>query len=225
MQKVDKTLLTSVLDFLSSDKSIYYYANNALYDEAYGYYDGNEEYLISVNEPLQNEGVQTFIGYFSDEPMTLKTEDGFEREIVVFEVISDEEISDIGLYYESYIDNKKMVSKCKKNIEALILGETVTSSNKTKNKKQASNKNEYICPTSDTKKMTRKQVLQLSKEERWIAKNEIYARYGRKFNNEELQDYFNSTSWYAGIIEPEDFDESVFTKIEKENIKLLAKYE
>ena len=32
-------------------------------------------------------------------------------------------------------------------------------------------------------KSTKSEVLALSKEERWIAKNEIYARYGRMFNN------------------------------------------
>jgi len=84
---------------------------------------------------------------------------------------------------------------------------------------------EYICPYSSMEKLTKKQVLNLSKKERWIAKNEIYARHGRIFNNQELQDYFNSTSWYLGYIEPDDFDESVFSKIEKANVKLLAKYE
>jgi len=84
---------------------------------------------------------------------------------------------------------------------------------------------DYICPNSSAKKLTKKQVLKLSKKKRWLAKNEIYARHGRKFNNQELQDYFNSTTWYIGTIEPEDFDESVFNKVEKANIKLLTQYE
>ena len=50
------------------------------------------------------------------------------------------------------------------------------------------------------------------------AKNEIYARHGRKFKDKELQEWFDSQEWYDGYIEPEDFDESVFSEIEKENI-------
>ena len=50
------------------------------------------------------------------------------------------------------------------------------------------------------------------------AKNEIYARHGRKFKDKELQIWFDSQEWYDGYIEPEDFDESVFSEIEKENI-------
>lgn len=84
---------------------------------------------------------------------------------------------------------------------------------------------EYICPDSDVKKLSIKDVKKLSKADRRRAKNEIYARYGRKFNDISLQEYFNGKSWYTGTIEPEDFDESVFNKVEKYNIKLLAKYE
>ena len=45
-----------------------------------------------------------------------------------------------------------------------------------------------------------------------IARNEIYARHGRKFNDSELQAYFNSKSWYKGTVNPEDFSTSVFFK-------------
>lgn len=84
---------------------------------------------------------------------------------------------------------------------------------------------QYICPQSDTKKLTVKQVKKLSKAKRRLAKNEIYARHGRKFLDQNLQEYFDNQDWYIGIIEPEEFDESVFNKIEKHNVRLLAKYE
>ena len=50
------------------------------------------------------------------------------------------------------------------------------------------------------------------------AKNEIYAKHGRKFQSEELQEYFDSQPWYYGKIEPGDFSESVFNEYEKANI-------
>ena len=37
------------------------------------------------------------------------------------------------------------------------------------------------------------------------AKNEIYARNGRKFVSTELQNYFNSQYWYVPLYEPDQF--------------------
>ena len=41
------------------------------------------------------------------------------------------------------------------------------------------------------------------------ARNEIYARHGRRFNDEQLQGDFDMCSWYEGIIEPENFSDDV----------------
>lgn len=84
---------------------------------------------------------------------------------------------------------------------------------------------EYIFADSSTKRLEKKDVENLNKEQCRLAKNEIYARHGRLFLDESLQKYFNEKSWYSGSIKPEDFDESSLSKIEKENVKLLAKYE
>lgn len=54
-----------------------------------------------------------------------------------------------------------------------------------------------------------------------IAKNEIYARHGRKFSDQTLQEWFNAQDWYVGFIEPKDFDESMLSEIEKENIRVI----
>lgn len=58
-----------------------------------------------------------------------------------------------------------------------------------------------------------------------IARNELYARHGRKFSDEFLVTYFESKSWYEGTIEPEDFDESVFNEYELANRDLIVEYE
>ncbi len=57
------------------------------------------------------------------------------------------------------------------------------------------------------------------------ARNEIYARHGRRFNDSSLQSYFNSKSWYSGYIDPEDFDESVLNSYEKANVAFILSYE
>ena len=58
-----------------------------------------------------------------------------------------------------------------------------------------------------------------------IARNEIYARHGRKFSTSDLQEHFNGCSWYQGTVEPSAFDENCLSEIEKYNISLIEKYE
>ena len=61
-----------------------------------------------------------------------------------------------------------------------------------------------------------------------LAKNEIYARHGRRFVTEYISDYFNSKSWYQGTVDPEIFDaqqDSVFNEYEMANIAKIAEWE
>lgn len=81
---------------------------------------------------------------------------------------------------------------------------------------------EYVFPYSDTHYLTEYDVGAKTKGELRIARNEIYARHGRKFNDKNLQNYFDSKSWYIGYIEPDSFVESdVLNEVEKENIRLI----
>ena len=65
---------------------------------------------------------------------------------------------------------------------------------------------DYILEGSDSRYITEKEVENLSEAERRLAKNEIYARHGRMFDSADLQDYFESKSWYKGTVQPSDFD-------------------
>ncbi len=65
----------------------------------------------------------------------------------------------------------------------------------------------------------------LSQEQLRLARNEIYARHGRKFKTKEIQDYFNSKSWYTGTIESNAFKDEYLNSYEKENIKLIQSLE
>ena len=84
---------------------------------------------------------------------------------------------------------------------------------------------DYILEGSDSRYITEKEVENLSEAERRLAKNEIYARHGRMFDSADLQDYFESKSWYKGTVKPSDFDESVLNKYEKANIDLISSME
>ena len=85
---------------------------------------------------------------------------------------------------------------------------------------------DYIFPDSDRRYLTDAEVMALSDWEKKIARNEIYARHGRKFKSDELQMYFNSKSWYVPSIEPTAFnDENMLNEVERYNTKLISKYE
>lgn len=84
---------------------------------------------------------------------------------------------------------------------------------------------EYILADSDFKYFTFEDLDGLSAEECSLARNEIYARHGRRFNDESLQDYFDSCSWYEGYIEPEDFTEDMLNDVELSNLRVISSYE
>lgn len=86
----------------------------------------------------------------------------------------------------------------------------------------------YILPQSSTTALSSNDIKGLSLKELNYARNEIFARHGRKFASAELQNYFNSKSWYKGTIEPSDFDSNymdTLSSTEKSNIELLKNEE
>lgn len=85
--------------------------------------------------------------------------------------------------------------------------------------------NDDILPWSSSVYLSMYDLEGLTKDECHIARNEIYARHGRLFSDESLQNYFNSKDWYDGYIAPEDFDESVLNEYEISNRDLIIQYE
>lgn len=95
-------------------------------------------------------------------------------------------------------------------------------------KKEEEAKRQYIIPDSNTKKLTSKDVDGLSAKDLNYARNEIYARHGRKFKSQELQSYFDSKSWYEGTISPSEFDSKYsgsLSSVEKANAEFLKSEE
>lgn len=58
-----------------------------------------------------------------------------------------------------------------------------------------------------------------------ITRNEIFARHGRMFNNQELQEYFKRQQWYVPQIAANDFDTSCLNEVEKYNVNIISVYE
>lgn len=99
-------------------------------------------------------------------------------------------------------------------------------SNDTREEKEATISNDdYIIPVSNVRELTEKDLEALSQEELLKARNEIYARHGRMFDDSSLQAYFNSKTWYQEVYEPDEFPEDALSDLERRNAKFILDYE
>ena len=88
------------------------------------------------------------------------------------------------------------------------------------------NGDDYILPNSGTKLVTNSDISGFSKEKLGYARNEIYARHGRKFQMKEYQDYFSSKKWYKENPNYNyDDDNSNLNNIEAKNVEFLLNAE
>ena len=93
------------------------------------------------------------------------------------------------------------------------------------NSESAISDSEYILPKSDKILLTETDIDALDAESLMLARNEIYARHGRMFKDKKIQSYFDSKSWYKGIIRPEEFSENTLSDIERKNAEFILNYE
>lgn len=84
---------------------------------------------------------------------------------------------------------------------------------------------DYILPGSDSIYLEMSDLAGLSAEECRLARNELYARHGRCFDDEALQAYFDNKDWYKGTIAPSDFKEDTLNDYEVHNRDLIVQYE
>ena len=81
---------------------------------------------------------------------------------------------------------------------------------------------EYLVPDAAVRNYTPEEIADMSVQIICYAKNEIYARHGRRFVSQELNSYFTGCSWYKGTVAPDDFSDSIFNEYEMQNVMLLA---
>ena len=91
----------------------------------------------------------------------------------------------------------------------------------------ASTSADYVLPDSDSRYYSESELKGMSTRDLYVARNEIYARHGRGFKNADLQNYFNSKSWYTKRYEPDEFDKmaSTLNDYEQKNADLMLKVE
>ena len=84
---------------------------------------------------------------------------------------------------------------------------------------------DFVLPDSSSRYLSKNDLYGLTAEQCRIARNEIYARHGRMFQDEGLQAYFNQFSWYRPTIQPDAFQESMLNAYEIANRDLIVEYE
>lgn len=85
--------------------------------------------------------------------------------------------------------------------------------------------NAFVIADSSTRYLTEADLEGLTKEELRIARNEIYARNGRIFQDAQLQEYFEEKGWYLGTIPADEFTQDMLSDVERANAALISEYE
>lgn len=85
----------------------------------------------------------------------------------------------------------------------------------------------YVLSGSDHHVYERSVVEQLSNDELWYARNELYARYGKGFRTPELKEHFESTPWYYEVYSADDFDKlpDMLNSAERSNLETISSVE
>ena len=82
---------------------------------------------------------------------------------------------------------------------------------------------DFILPQSKTKKLTYSDLNSLSVEELFIARNEMFARYGYVFDDDSnLAKFFESKEWYSSN---SNYSGDLHSEIEEDNCKLIRTVE
>lgn len=84
---------------------------------------------------------------------------------------------------------------------------------------------EYIIEDSNFRELTEADLYHLTAEQCRIARNEIYARHGRMFQDATLQQHFESCSWYFGVYSASEFSDDMLSDVERKNLQTISAYE
>ncbi len=85
---------------------------------------------------------------------------------------------------------------------------------------------QYIFPDSNSRYLSEEEVRAVETDRLFIGRNELFARHGYIFQDEGLQQHFNSMPWYSGTVTAEQFNaDAVFNDFEKKNAELIKRIE
>jgi hypothetical protein len=141
---------------------------------------------------------------------------GIEKDVVGFENLYDL----ISLKQKSIIDFNQVLTIQGESQDKLQ--DPIYESEKVNELKKSNNIINGMFPQASERILKYEDIQQLSKIELKIMRNEIFARHGYTFKTSDMQQYFGKQNWYS----PQFNDvNNKLSEIEKENIKLIMKYE
>lgn len=90
---------------------------------------------------------------------------------------------------------------------------------------QSTDKLQYFIAHCDTEYFTEDDLQTFDADMCRIARNSIYARLGRKFDDQNLTTYFEQYDWYAPTIDPDNFSEEMLNEYQIANRDLIVSFE
>ncbi|MCD8317184.1 MAG: YARHG domain-containing protein [Eggerthellaceae bacterium] len=177
-------------------------------------YVNDLEYLENANE-----------GYTGTLTQIDPSELGLDDDVILYE-------DDNGNYYVATPDNTIEPSSAEESSSSSSSSSASSSTSNDTSNGTVSTQSTYILPDSNTRDYTESELNQLSDYELYLARNEIYARHGRGFNSEDLQNYFDNQDWYIYQYSPEEFDylenetgQEFLNQYEKDNVNAIMNIE
>ena len=79
----------------------------------------------------------------------------------------------------------------------------------------------YVLYDSDCRYVTQEELSGYSGLYLMLARNEIYAKNGYIFNDQNIQRYFDYKDWYYGYVPSQNFAPAVFNEYEEYNIQMI----
>lgn len=79
----------------------------------------------------------------------------------------------------------------------------------------------YVIPDVNSRYISAGELSDFSNLYLLIARNEIYARHGYIFNDQNIARYFNCKNWYYGTTSSSGFSDAVFNDYEKSNLDVI----
>ena len=170
----------------------------------------------------------------------LNVEEGtFESGALSFNDVPQVELITVSMIekaFQTYMEKHQITddqSNLENDLEQVFDNETTTETLSAETTEEMSETHSDDNPYADSillwksyfEPLTNEDCIGLSKDQLRLARNEIYAAYGRKFQAEDLNEYFQSKEWYHGTISADQFDESILTDVQKKNLDLIKAIE
>ncbi|MCR5212959.1 MAG: YARHG domain-containing protein [Eubacterium sp.] len=193
---------------------------DALYTGTVGYYTGVTFYGVGKDEngnPIYNVDEYSKAG--ETEILNTYVEIGGQDKKFAFHGYSN-----VSTLYDEMIASREGSHVIESNINYNIVPVATNGSSTSTHDEAVSSGDGMIIPDSSTRLLTEAEVKALNKQEVQTAINEIYARHGYKFKDENILAYFQQFDWYEPLYTSQEDVSPYFNDVEVSNLALLDDY-